>query len=73
MDLNKKIQEILNDNGVTQNWVVNKMNSINPKINMDKNKMSSIVNNSRKVTGEELLAFCMALKINPDVFVEQNE
>ena len=72
MNLNRKIQNILNENGVTQNWVVNKMNEINPKINMDKTKMSAIVNGVRKVSGDELLVFCMAMKISPDIFTKKN-
>lgn len=72
MSLNKKIKNILNENGVTQNWVVNKMNEINPKLNMDKTKMSAIVNGIRKVSGDELLAFCMAMKISPDIFTNND-
>ena len=51
----------------------NKMNEINPSLKMDRCKMSSIIKNNRKISGEELLTFCMALKINPDVFMKLAE
>lgn len=46
------------------------MNEINPSLKMDANKMSAIVTQNRKVSSEELLAFCMALQISPDIFMK---
>ena len=40
---------------------------------MDKNKISGIVAGSRKMTGDELLAFCMALEVSPDIFTEEDK
>ena len=64
-------KRILQEQGRTQKWVTEKMNSINPSLEMDKNKFSAIVNGNRKMSGDELLAFCMALEISPDVFTDQ--
>lgn len=66
--LNSMIETQLKENGRTQTWTINKMNEINPKLKMDRSKMSAIINDNRKMTAEELLAFCMALKISPDIF-----
>ena len=66
--LNSMIENQLKENGRTQTWTINKMNEINPKLKMDRSKMSAIINDNRKMTAEELLAFCMALKISPDIF-----
>lgn len=49
------------------------MNSINPSLDMDRSKFSAIITGNRKMTGDELLAFCMALEISPDVFTEQEK
>ena len=64
-------KRIIQEQGRTQKWVIEKMNSINPSLEMDKNKFSAIVNGNRKMSGDELLAFCMALEISPDVFTDQ--
>ncbi len=73
MPFNRLVEKILKDNGRTQTWTINKMNEINPSLKMDRCKMSSIIKNNRKISGEELLTFCMALKINPDVFMKLAE
>ena len=66
-------RQILQDQGRTQKWVVNKMNEINPKLGMDRSKLSAIITGNRKMTGDELLVFCIALEVNPDVFTEKVE
>ena len=66
------IKEILSNQGRTQALVIKKMNDINPELNMDKNKFSAITNQKRKMSGDELLAFCMALEVNPDNFMKRN-
>lgn len=71
IELNCKAKELLAERGHTQAWVIEKMNSIDPSIKMDRCKFSAFINNKRKISGSELLAFCMALKISPDVFLEQ--
>lgn len=67
--ISTKIKEIIEEQGRTQLWVISKMNEANPKLNMDRVKFSAIVTNRRKMTGDELLAFCKATEINPDVFI----
>lgn len=64
------VSKIINDRGVTQTWVAQKMNEANPSLKMDSTKFSAIVNETRKMSGDELLAFCLALGINPDIFIK---
>lgn len=63
-------KKILKEQGRTQRWVAERMNDINPTLEMDRSKFSAIITGNRKMTGDELLAFCMALEISPDVFTE---
>lgn len=69
--LNCKAKELLKERGCTQAWVIDKMNSIDPSIKMDRSKFSAFINSKRQISGKELLVFCMALKISPDVFLDQ--
>lgn len=64
-------KKILKEQGRTQRWVAERMNDINPTLEMDRSKFSAIITGNRKMTGDELLAFCMALEISPDVFTGQ--
>ena len=67
------VKKTIKKQGRTQKWVTEKMNSINPSLDMDRSKFSAIITGNRKMTGDELLAFCMALEISPDVFTEQDK
>ena len=62
------IRKVLSDSGHTQAWVISKMNAVDPNLEMNRTKFSAIVCGSRKMTGDELLAFCRATQTNPDVF-----
>lgn len=66
-------KKILKEQGRTQRWVAERMNNINPTLEMDRSKFSAIITGNRKMTGDELLAFCMALEISPDVFIGQEK
>lgn len=66
-------KKILKEQGRTQRWVAERMNDINPTLEMDRSKFSAIITGNRKMTGDELLAFCMALEISPDVFTGQEK
>lgn len=66
-------KKILKEQGRTQRWVAERMNNINPTLEMDRSKFSAIITGNRKMTGDELLAFCMALEISPDVFTGQEK
>ncbi len=63
------IKRILDEQGRTQIWVVRKMNSQNPEMGMNRSKFSAIVTGKRRMSGDELLAFCQALEITPDEFL----
>ena len=67
------VRKTIKKQGRTQKWVTEKMNSINPSLDMDRSNFSAIITGNRKMTGDELLAFCMALEISPDVFTEQEK
>lgn len=63
------LKEVLEKRGVKQAWLVEQINQMNPELHMIRNKLSAIVNGSRKVSIDELKAICIALKLNPDVFL----
>ncbi|MBR2122104.1 MAG: helix-turn-helix domain-containing protein [Lachnospiraceae bacterium] len=69
MTVSETIREILSQEGRTQIWVVDKMNEIMPELGMDRSRFSGIVTGHRNMTADELLAFCKALEISPDVFL----
>lgn len=71
MTIPKIIRKVLKAEGRTQAWAVEEMNKIDPKLNIDRVKFSAIVCGSRRMTGDELLAFCKALQVSPDVFLEK--
>ena len=66
MSIPAAIKKVLSDRGSTQAWVVDRMNAINPALEMSRVKFSSIVCGNRKMTADELLAFCKATSTNPD-------
>lgn len=70
MSIPEIIRDILKKEGRTQTWVINEMNKILPEINMDRGKFSATVCGTRKMTADELLTFCKAVKKNPDIFLE---
>lgn len=63
------VKMLINSRGVRQTWVVEQMNLVDPHINMSKAKFSAIVCGTRKMTGDELIAFCVATGTSPDYFV----
>lgn len=66
MPINKMIGKTIKKKGLRQNWIVDQMNTIKPDLKMNRNKFSAIVCGNRRMTGDELLAFCKATEINPD-------
>lgn len=70
MSISETIRCVLQNEGRTQTWVVKEMNLIDSKIKIDKAKFSAIVCGTRRMTAEELLAFCKATETNPDIFLE---
>lgn len=72
-EINAKVRRILADQGRTQIWVLQRMNSINPSLNLNASKFSALVTGNRTMSGDELIAFCKAVEINPDVFLEESE
>lgn len=71
LSISNIVNQILEKEGRTQRWVVTEMNRIDPTLKMDRVKFSAIVCDKRKMTGDELLAFCKAMQINPDIFMEK--
>lgn len=69
MSISDTINQVLKKEGRTQRWVIAEMNKIDPTLKMDRVKFSAIVCEKRKMTGDELLAFCKAMRINPDIFI----
>ena len=55
--------------GRTQKWIVERMNAINPELDMDQSKLSATIRGTRKMSGDEMIAFCRALEVSPDEFL----
>lgn len=68
MNVEPTVREIIKNRGLRQVWIVDQMNRIAPELGMSKAKLSSIVCGSRKMTGDELITFCLATGTNPDYF-----
>lgn len=73
MAIASTIKKVINQKGTTQSWVIKRMNSINPDLHMNRSKFSAIVRGNRKMTGDELIAFCKAAEIDPDIFLEPKD
>lgn len=73
MNVEPAVREIIEGRGLRQVWVVDQMNRIAPELSMSKAKLSAIVCGSRKMTGDELIAFCLATGTNPDYFYNAAE
>lgn len=71
MSVNEAIRTIIEESGRTQTWVASKANTINPHINMTVGKLSASLNGNRKITGDEFIALCKALEINPDSIADR--
>lgn len=70
MRINEKMKKIISEEGRTQKWVLKEMNRIEPTINLTDATFSAAINGNRKVTGDELIAFCRVMGKNPEVFME---
>lgn len=70
MMVSDTVKELILQRGVTQAWVVERMNLLCPSIHMDRVKFSAVVCGTRKMSADELLAFCKALEQSPDVFIK---
>ena len=71
MSVNEAIKSAIDDSGRTQVWVANKINAINPSLNMDKSKLSAALNGKRKISGDEFIALCKALEISLDTIADK--
>lgn len=67
---NETAKRIITEQGRKQTWVLNKMNEFNPSLNLDSAKFSAMMNGQRKMTGDELIAFCNVLEVTPDEFLK---
>ena len=73
VQISRAVQEILERNGSTQAWAIRQMNRINPSLEMTRNKLSTIICGSRKMTADELLAFCKATGTTLEFFYQDKE
>lgn len=64
------VRRILYEQERTQTGVVKRMNELNPQISMNVSKFSWIITGRRKMSGDELLTFCMAVEISPEEFLK---
>lgn len=68
MNVEPAVKQIIENRGLRQVWVIKQMNLANPALGMNRSKLSAIVCGNRRMTGDELLAFCMATDTDPDYF-----
>lgn len=68
MSVADTVKRIICKQGRTQAWVIRKMNALDPELNMDRSKFSSITTGRRKMSGDELIAFCKAVEVSLDEF-----
>lgn len=62
------VKKLIKDKGLRQSWIVEQMNRVDPTLSLNSKKFSAIVCGRRKMTGDELIAFCMATDTNPNYF-----
>lgn len=62
----KKIKEYLNNKGISQTFVAN-------KIGMPINILNAALNGNRKILAEEYFLICQALEVPLDTFVNDKE
>lgn len=63
------IKKKITEQGRTQAWVVEKMNEINPKLNMNRVKFNRIVTaGDRKLSGNEFVTLCKILDLDLEDF-----
>lgn len=72
MGIPEVMRGILDEKGIKQAWVAAKMNAINPYLEMTGAKLSAVICGTRRLTGDELLAFCQAIEESPDIFLPQD-
>lgn len=68
--VNAAVKRFIEERGVTQKWLINKMNSVSPELDMNKQKMSAIMTNRRRLNCDEFLAICKVFEVSPDIFVQ---
>lgn len=73
MPVEQMVRNIVASKGLRQKWIVERMNAVNPSLNMTRNKLSAITRGHRRMTGDEFLAFCQSVEINPDIFLLTDE
>lgn len=73
MNVSNVVKNVIKDEGRTQSWVVAEMNRIDPALKMDRAKLSAIACGNRKMTGDELIAFCKAVRRSPDIFLNRKQ
>ena len=71
MSVNEALKDVIENTGRTQKWIITKVNAISPCVNMTKDKLCASLNGKRKITGDEFIALCKALEINPDSIAEK--
>lgn len=61
-----KLRQKFMETGMTQRFIVKKINLLFPEVLMDEHKLSLILHGRRKLSSDELLAICKTLELNPD-------
>ena len=71
MNIGKIVGSIITEKGMTQTSVTKSMIKLMPELegHLTPKKMSAIIKGKRKMTCDELIAFCIVIDIDPSAFM----
>lgn len=62
-------KSVLERTGRNSAWVARRMDELNPTLQMTPGKLNQALLGKRKLTADELIAFCMATDTQPNSFI----
>ena len=65
----ERIKNHVEHHGIKQNWVVQRMNEIDPSLKINEQKFSASLNGNRTFSSDELACFCLATNSDPRIFI----
>ena len=71
MNVYQKLCAYIKDSGRSFAWVARKAVELGCPTQLDSGKLGKVANGNRNLTADEFLYICMALEVNPDIFMRQ--
>ena len=71
MNIGKIVGSIISERGMTQKAVTKRMITLMPELNghLNAKKLSAVIKGKRKMTCDELIAFCIVMDVDPAAFM----